>query len=284
MVRLSDADGIEGWGEAYPSWLLRRDRRDGAGGVLGRGASACRRTVRSRGCRARDSRRSSPQRARAARAALSAALHDLVGKRLGQPLWRLWGLDPRQRAHVVVHDRHRHAGEDAGQGRARPPQYPILKIKLGTDHDEALLRDDPGARPTSRSGSTPTRDGPASAPSRCCRYSRSTVSSFWSSRCAPDDLEGHRGRAPGVAGHPGRRGRELPRGDRYPASGRGGGRDQHQARQVRQPARSAAHDRHGARARPAGDGRVHDRDVARRSPRPRISRRSSTSPTWMAPR
>jgi len=30
----------------------------------------------------------------AARAALSAALHDLVGKRLGQPVWRLWGLDP----------------------------------------------------------------------------------------------------------------------------------------------------------------------------------------------
>src|SRR5207247_450128 len=30
----------------------------------------------------------------AARAALSAALHDLVGKRVGQPLWRLWGLNP----------------------------------------------------------------------------------------------------------------------------------------------------------------------------------------------
>src|SRR2546425_11399968 len=30
----------------------------------------------------------------AARASLSAALHDLVGKRLSQPVWRLWGLDP----------------------------------------------------------------------------------------------------------------------------------------------------------------------------------------------
>ncbi len=30
---------------------------------------------------------------RFAQAALDAALHDLWGKRLGQPLWRLWGLD-----------------------------------------------------------------------------------------------------------------------------------------------------------------------------------------------
>src|SRR5260370_7659993 len=37
-----------------------------------------------------------PRNGAAARAALSAALHDLVGKRLGQPLWRLWGLDPHK--------------------------------------------------------------------------------------------------------------------------------------------------------------------------------------------
>ena len=57
----------------------------------------------------------------AARAALSGALHDLVGKRLGQPLWRLWGLDPGKAPHVVLHDRDRHAGEDAGQKVPRPP-------------------------------------------------------------------------------------------------------------------------------------------------------------------
>ena len=46
-----------------------------------------------------------------------------------------------------------------------------------------------------------------------------------------------------------RRRRELPRLDRHPAARRRGGRDQHQAREVRRAARSAAHDRDGARAR-----------------------------------
>ena len=30
----------------------------------------------------------------AAKSAVSAALHDLAAKRLGVPLWRMWGLDP----------------------------------------------------------------------------------------------------------------------------------------------------------------------------------------------
>ena len=55
------------------------------------------------------------QRVRA-RAALSAALHDLVGKRLGIPLYRLWGLDPAEGAAVHLHHRPRHARADPAQG------------------------------------------------------------------------------------------------------------------------------------------------------------------------
>ena len=75
----------------------------------------------------------------AARAALSAALHDLVGKRVGQPLWRLWGLDPSKapRSSFTI-------GLDTTEKiRAKvqeAQQYPILKIKLGTDRDEEILR------------------------------------------------------------------------------------------------------------------------------------------------
>ena len=74
-----------------------------------------------------------------ARAALSSALHDLVGKRLGVPVYRLWGLDPRQapRSTFTI-------GLDTPEKmRAKvheAEQYPILKIKLGTDRDVEILR------------------------------------------------------------------------------------------------------------------------------------------------
>lgn len=79
--------------------------------------------------------------ASSARAAVSAALHDLWGRRLGRPLWRLWGLDPEAAPASsftlgldepeVVADKARAA---AG--------WPVLKVKLGlTDagRERALL-------------------------------------------------------------------------------------------------------------------------------------------------
>ncbi|MFL5616853.1 MAG: dipeptide epimerase [Gemmatimonadaceae bacterium] len=75
-----------------------------------------------------------------ARAAVSAALHDLVGKRLGVPLHRLWGLDPAASPptsftiaiapdEATLRERVREA---AG--------YPVLKIKLGSSWDERIVR------------------------------------------------------------------------------------------------------------------------------------------------
>jgi L-alanine-DL-glutamate epimerase-like enolase superfamily enzyme len=75
----------------------------------------------------------------AARAALSAALHDLVGKRLGQPLWRLWGLDAA-RAPSSSFTIGLDTAEQMRVKVAEAAPYPILKIKLGTDRDEAILR------------------------------------------------------------------------------------------------------------------------------------------------
>lgn len=75
-----------------------------------------------------------------ARAGVSAALHDLVGKRLGVPLYKLWGLDPSASPPTsftigIAPD------EDTLRRRvADAKQYPVLKLKLGSNWDERIVR------------------------------------------------------------------------------------------------------------------------------------------------
>ena len=81
-----------------------------------------------------------------ARCAIDLALHDWQGKRLGQPLQRLWGLDPKRAAATSV---------TLGLGSVEAvrqrlqrwwQQLPATRIKLklgspeGLEHDRALLR------------------------------------------------------------------------------------------------------------------------------------------------
>ena len=75
----------------------------------------------------------------AAKSAVSAALHDLAGKRLGIPVYRLLGLNPARAPlssfTIAI------AGADEMRRKVREAaSYPILKIKLGSDHDEEMLR------------------------------------------------------------------------------------------------------------------------------------------------
>ena len=75
-----------------------------------------------------------------ARSAISAAAHDLLGKKRKQPLWRLFGVDPMTApptSFTIV------ISTDEGEllrriDEARP--YPILKVKLGSDRDEWIVR------------------------------------------------------------------------------------------------------------------------------------------------
>ncbi len=74
---------------------------------------------------------------RAARAAIDVALHDLWGKRLGQPLYRLFGLNPLhlpQTTFTIAMDEPEIMAE-----RAKESGYPLLKIKLGGEQDEAMV-------------------------------------------------------------------------------------------------------------------------------------------------
>jgi L-alanine-DL-glutamate epimerase-like enolase superfamily enzyme len=73
------------------------------------------------------------------RAALSTALHDLVGKRLGVPLYRLWGLDPAT-APLSTFTIGIDTPEKMRQKVREAAPYPLLKVKLGTADDLAILR------------------------------------------------------------------------------------------------------------------------------------------------
>jgi L-Ala-D/L-Glu epimerase len=78
-----------------------------------------------------------PAGSRAARSAIDEALHDLWGKKLGQPLYKLFGLNPNNLPFTSFT-----IGMDEPEimvGQAKASEYPILKIKLGNDKDEAII-------------------------------------------------------------------------------------------------------------------------------------------------
>lgn len=78
--------------------------------------------------------------AASARAAVSAAAHDLLGKKLGRPVWDLFGLEPAMApmSSFTIAIPPSDAELVRRVEEARP--YPILKIKLGTDRDEWIVR------------------------------------------------------------------------------------------------------------------------------------------------
>jgi L-Ala-D/L-Glu epimerase len=136
-VRLKDGDGNEGWGEAAPTKFYGETTETvlAALGTYGTHLPDDPFDLEEAERRWEELLHRNP----AARAALSSALHDLVGKRLGVPLYRLWGLDPAKapRSTFTI-------GIDQPEKmRAKvreAEQYPILKIKLGTDRDVEILR------------------------------------------------------------------------------------------------------------------------------------------------
>ncbi len=74
-----------------------------------------------------------------AQCALDLAAHDLWGKKLGQPVWKLWGLDISR-----VPDSDYTIGIDPIEKMIAKMKefdgWPIYKIKLGTDHDLEIVR------------------------------------------------------------------------------------------------------------------------------------------------
>jgi L-alanine-DL-glutamate epimerase-like enolase superfamily enzyme len=136
-VRLVDDDGVEGWGEADPSSFYGENLDTVLASFEKLSAHLPRDPFDLEAAEARWEH-VVPKNG-AARAALSAALHDLVGKRLGQPLWRVWGLDPKK-APLSSFTIGLDTAEKMRSKVREAESYPILKIKLGTDRDEEILR------------------------------------------------------------------------------------------------------------------------------------------------
>ena len=137
-VKLTDADGAEGWGEAAPSGLYGETVDSGIA-VLERLRPIVEASDGWSLEALEHAMRTSIAHTGALKSAISAAAHDLVGKRLGVPLWKLWGLDPaaapRSSFTIAI-------APDIATTRARVHEaaaYPILKIKLGTDRDREII-------------------------------------------------------------------------------------------------------------------------------------------------
>jgi L-alanine-DL-glutamate epimerase-like enolase superfamily enzyme len=136
-VRLTDDDGVEGWGEAAPSRYYAETPETVVAALQAYApvlASADPFAIEETEAALLDAMKGNPS----ARAAISTALHDLVGKRLGVPLWKLWGLSPASapRSSFTIGIA---SDDDLRRRVAEAAAYPILKIKLGTDRDERII-------------------------------------------------------------------------------------------------------------------------------------------------
>ena len=74
----------------------------------------------------------------AAKASIDIALHDLVGKLIGQPWHKIWGLNPEKTPYTsftIGIDK----PEVVRQKVKEAEQYKILKVKLGLDNDKEMI-------------------------------------------------------------------------------------------------------------------------------------------------
>jgi L-Ala-D/L-Glu epimerase / N-acetyl-D-glutamate racemase len=138
VVTIHDDDGVAGIGEAAPNRYYGESvasvvaALEQFAGVLARADAWSLETIDAELDRAL-------KRNASAKSAVSAALHDIVGKRLGIPVWKMWGLDPADAPPssftigIADNDGLRKRVNDA-------KDYPILKIKLGTDRDTEIVR------------------------------------------------------------------------------------------------------------------------------------------------
>ncbi len=136
LVKITDGDGNEGWGEAAATRFYG-ETLDTVMATLPVYASQLGDDpMQLEAIEAR--MEAAIGRNAAARVAISTALHDLVAKRAGVPLCRWWGLDPAA-APMSTFTIGIDTPDMVRSKVLEAEQYPILKIKLGSDRDLELL-------------------------------------------------------------------------------------------------------------------------------------------------
>jgi L-Ala-D/L-Glu epimerase len=148
IVRITDNDGVEGFGEAAPNRYYGESVATVIAALglfkplLERADPMSLESIEAELNRALRGNAS-------AKSAVSSALHDLLGKRLGLPVHRILGLDPANAPQssftIAIAENH-----ELEQRVREAREYPILKIKLGTDRDMEIVRIIRNAAPDKR--------------------------------------------------------------------------------------------------------------------------------------
>jgi L-alanine-DL-glutamate epimerase-like enolase superfamily enzyme len=148
IVRLVDDDGLEGFGEAAPNRYYGESVATVVAAlgqfkpIIERADPMALESIEGHLNRVLRGNAS-------AKSAVSCALHDLLGKRLRLPVYRIWGLDPSTAPQssftIAIAESH-----ELERRVAEAREYPILKIKLGTDRDMEIVRIVRSAAPEKR--------------------------------------------------------------------------------------------------------------------------------------
>ena len=142
-VRLIDDAGVEGWGEAAPN-VYYHETADSVVAALPKLEQV---VTRSRTVSSlhdievlEEWLHSAVQGEASARSAVSAAAFDLWGKKEGQPVWKLFDLEPMHAPPSSFTIAITESESDLVRRIEEAHRYPILKVKLGTDRDEWIVR------------------------------------------------------------------------------------------------------------------------------------------------
>ena len=136
LLRLTDEDGIYGLGEAAPSVYYKQSAESVQEHLDGLDESDFSDPYLRSRILERVGGKLGGQRS--ALAAVDMALHDWVGKRLGVPLYRLFGLDP-SRTPPSSFTIGLSEGDELERKLSEAEDFPILKLKLGTEMDREIV-------------------------------------------------------------------------------------------------------------------------------------------------